>query len=198
MRIRSLGALLLVLSPSIAAASADAIDAKDVSHRLFSKLQSLQASPPAAVARRGHLALLGSPYGLYASLHTAVTAVLHAIGNDQPLCLKAHRERHPKAPSIPIAFTFAAGQSDEEDANAVVPVAGGWYEAGVGRVSPPPRPDPHEPVEAAAGSSRSRRAEDPTRRRPGRSIASMASLDATQKRGRRARDEDEVTAVFDY
>lgn len=94
MRIRSLGALLLVLSPSIAAASADAIDAKDVSHRLFSKLQSLQASPPAAVARRGHLALLGSPYGLYASLHTAVTAVLHAIGNDQPLCLKAHRERH--------------------------------------------------------------------------------------------------------
>ena len=114
------------------------------------------------------------------------------------LHIEAHRERHPKAPSIPIAFTFAAGQSDEEDANAVVPVAGGWYEAGVGRVSPPPRPDPNEPVEAAAGSSRSRRAEDPTRRRPGRSIASMASLDATQKGGRRARDEDEVTAVFDY
>lgn len=84
MRIRGLGVLLLACSPS----SSTAVDVKEASHRLFSKLQSLQASTPAEVAHRGHLALLGSPYGLFASLHTAVTAVLHAVGNNQPLCLK--------------------------------------------------------------------------------------------------------------
>ena len=79
-----MGVLLLACSPS----SSTAVDVKEASHRLFSKLQSLQASTPAEVAHRGHLALLGSPYGLFASLHTAVTAVLHAVGNNQPLCLK--------------------------------------------------------------------------------------------------------------
>ena len=57
------------------------------------------------------------------------------------LHIEAHREHHPKAPSIPIAFIFSALQDNAEDSAAVVPVAGRWYEPGVGQVCPPPSLD---------------------------------------------------------
>jgi gluconokinase len=61
------------------------------------------------------------------------------------LHIEAHRERHPKAPSVPFSFALRAQQQGREaggrresSPSCFVPVAGEWYCAGVGRVSLPP------------------------------------------------------------
>ena len=52
------------------------------------------------------------------------------------LHIEAHRERHAKAPSVPIAFERQEGCAGYQG-DSFVPVAGGWYQALRGCVDPP-------------------------------------------------------------